>query len=144
LFLVPCLHGTCLNKEGNYECTCAKTFTGKNCNLQADACANKPCNNSDLCVLSELDNSGYQCVPASQQIEMFYKTNLDISQRFDIEKEIEELLKAAPKKNPDVQTVSRKKLIINDGTTSFVRKINLIGECKCESRENLEIVHWNV
>ncbi|CAH1245519.1 ANGPT2 [Branchiostoma lanceolatum] len=29
--LKPCLHGTCVNKDGGYNCTCSPGWTGQNC-----------------------------------------------------------------------------------------------------------------
>ncbi|KAK3739519.1 hypothetical protein QZH41_016191, partial [Actinostola sp. cb2023] len=104
----PCLNGKCKNKIGTYECACPTNFTGKNCHLRKDACAGGPCNASELCVLSEMDNSGYKCIHESNQIVMIHKEIIDESKSFDLEREIEGMIKSAPNTN-DVNSKRRKR-----------------------------------
>lgn len=56
-------------------------------------------------MLSELDVNGFKCVHEKEQIEMIYKQPVDKSKSFDVEKEIEGLIKSAPNLNVDITTV---------------------------------------
>ncbi|XP_078621226.1 neurocan core protein-like [Branchiostoma floridae x Branchiostoma japonicum] len=39
----PCQHGTCMYKDGGYNCTCSPGWTGQNCEQDIDECTNQPC-----------------------------------------------------------------------------------------------------
>ena len=92
----PCFYnGSCSNTDGSYKCNCTSAKTGKNCELQKAACDNNPCKNSEICALSERSSGGFQCV--DKQLEMVMDLAGDKRPSvFDLEKEIENLIKSAP------------------------------------------------
>ncbi|KAI8499378.1 hypothetical protein Bbelb_231420 [Branchiostoma belcheri] len=53
----PCLHGTCVNKDGGYKCTCSPGWTGQNCQQDIDECTSTPCLHG-ACVNKA---GGYKC-----------------------------------------------------------------------------------
>ena len=55
----PCQNGaTCHNIAGDYKCVCVNGWTGKDCTINVDDCANHPCYNGGTCH----DRVGYyQC-----------------------------------------------------------------------------------
>ncbi|XP_078697536.1 cubilin-like [Branchiostoma floridae x Branchiostoma belcheri] len=53
----PCRHGTCVNKDGGYKCTCSPGWTGQNCQQDIDECKKNPCQHG-RCVNKD---GGYKC-----------------------------------------------------------------------------------
>ncbi|XP_078700859.1 uncharacterized protein LOC144927353 [Branchiostoma floridae x Branchiostoma belcheri] len=53
----PCKHGTCVNKDGGYKCTCSPGWTGQNCQQDINECNSKPCKHG-TCVNKA---GGYKC-----------------------------------------------------------------------------------
>eukprot|EP00058_Branchiostoma_floridae_P018558 XP_002604047.1 hypothetical protein BRAFLDRAFT_71663 [Branchiostoma floridae] len=53
----PCQHGRCVNKDGDYKCTCSPGWTGQNCQQDKDECTRKPCQHG-RCVNKD---GGYRC-----------------------------------------------------------------------------------
>ena len=112
LFADPCFYnGSCTNTDGSYQCKCTSTKTGKKCELEKAACAGNPCNGSDICALSERSSRGFQCV--NKQLETVMILSEDkYSNVYDLEKEIENLIKTAPSNaNAVRQTFGRTKVI---------------------------------
>lgn len=104
LFADPCFYnGSCSNTDGSYKCNCISAKTGKNCELEKAACDNNPCNNSDICTLSERSPSGFQCVDKQLEMAMVLTGDQSVS-KFDLEKEIENLIKSAPNNANSVST----------------------------------------
>ncbi|KAI8500547.1 hypothetical protein Bbelb_221130 [Branchiostoma belcheri] len=53
-----CKHGTCVNKDGGYKCTCSPGWTGQNCQQDFNECKEwKPCRHG-TCVNKA---GGYKC-----------------------------------------------------------------------------------
>ncbi|XP_068081387.1 cubilin [Anabrus simplex] len=46
----PCVHGTCTPSGSSYVCSCVIGYTGPNCAIAVDPCANNPCKNGGTCV----------------------------------------------------------------------------------------------
>ncbi|KAI8494849.1 hypothetical protein Bbelb_274540, partial [Branchiostoma belcheri] len=57
----PCLHGTCVDKDGGYNCTCSPGWTGQDCQQDINECASKPCLHG-TCVNKD---GGYMCICSS-------------------------------------------------------------------------------
>ncbi|XP_078692524.1 uncharacterized protein LOC144922543 [Branchiostoma floridae x Branchiostoma belcheri] len=57
----PCLHGTCVDKDGGYNCTCSPGWTGQDCQQDINECASKPC----LHGTCENKDGGYMCICSS-------------------------------------------------------------------------------
>ncbi|XP_078697212.1 uncharacterized protein LOC144925163 isoform X2 [Branchiostoma floridae x Branchiostoma belcheri] len=53
----PCQHGTCVNKDGGYKCTCSPGWTGQNCQQDINECTRNPCQHG-RCVNKA---GGYKC-----------------------------------------------------------------------------------
>ncbi|KAI8500543.1 hypothetical protein Bbelb_221090 [Branchiostoma belcheri] len=53
----PCQHGTCVNKDVGYNCTCSPGWTGQNCQQDMNECITKPCQHG-RCVNKD---GGYKC-----------------------------------------------------------------------------------
>lgn len=95
-FVDPCFYnGSCSNTDGSYKCSCTSSRTGKNCELEKSACDNSTCKNTEICALSERSLNGYQCVDKQLEIAMVLAGD-ERSSVFDLEKEIENLIKSAP------------------------------------------------
>ena len=48
--LSPCQHGaTCHNQQGGYLCVCVNGWTGVNCEINIDDCAERLCFNGGTC-----------------------------------------------------------------------------------------------
>ena len=94
-FQAPCLYGgVCVNNKGGYNCTCVSNKTGHNCELMADVCKPSPCG-EDLCIPTEFETKGYHCTTKDQLIVMVSNEIGKGKSRFQLEKEIEELIKRA-------------------------------------------------
>lgn len=92
----PCFYnGSCSNTAGSYKCNCISSKTGKKCELQKSACNNNTCKNSEICALSERSPDGFQCVDKRLEISMVLGGDRP-SSAFDLETEIENLIKSAP------------------------------------------------
>lgn len=91
----PCLSGgNCTNQQGDYSCACVANKTGKNCELTSNACSPNPCGD-DVCAPSEFNVTGYQCIKKDQVIVMEGKGIGNGKSNYQLEKEIEELIKSA-------------------------------------------------
>ncbi|XP_019642933.1 PREDICTED: versican core protein-like [Branchiostoma belcheri] len=53
----PCQHGTCVNQDGGYKCTCSPGWTGQNCQQDINECTRNPCQHG-RCVNKA---GGYKC-----------------------------------------------------------------------------------
>ncbi|KAI8484493.1 hypothetical protein Bbelb_377640 [Branchiostoma belcheri] len=53
----PCQHGTCVNKDGGYKCTCSPGWTGQNCQQDLNECNTNPCQHGRC----ENQDGGYKC-----------------------------------------------------------------------------------
>ncbi|KAI8477562.1 hypothetical protein Bbelb_447050, partial [Branchiostoma belcheri] len=53
----PCQHGSCVNKDVGYTCTCSPGWTGQNCQQDINECTRKPCQHG-RCVNKD---GGYKC-----------------------------------------------------------------------------------
>ena len=92
----PCFYnGSCSNTAGSYKCNCISSKTGKKCELEKTACDNSTCKSSEICALSERSPNGYQCVDKKLEIAMVLGGD-ERSSVFDLETEIENLVKSAP------------------------------------------------
>ena len=69
--------------------------TGKKCELENSACDNSTCKSSEICALSERTHNGFQCVDKKLEIAMVLGGDKPGSV-FDLETEIENLIKSAP------------------------------------------------
>ena len=93
----PCFYnGTCSNTDGSYKCSCTSVTTGKTCELDKAACDGNPCNGTDTCVLSDRSSRGFQCVNKQLETVMILPEGRSYGSVFDLEKEIENLIKSAP------------------------------------------------
>ncbi|XP_041364262.1 uncharacterized protein LOC121379679 [Gigantopelta aegis] len=45
----PCQHGTCLETNNGFTCTCTPGYSGSLCQHDIDHCADKPCQNGAVC-----------------------------------------------------------------------------------------------
>ncbi|XP_078693746.1 uncharacterized protein LOC144923253 [Branchiostoma floridae x Branchiostoma belcheri] len=52
-----CQHGTCVNQDGGYTCTCSHGWTGQNCQQDINECDTYPCQHGQ-CVNQD---GGYMC-----------------------------------------------------------------------------------
>jgi len=60
LRLRPCKNGgICTNENADYSCACSDGWSGKNCDIDTDNCANSPCKNGGICTDELAD---YSCV----------------------------------------------------------------------------------
>ena len=52
----PCKNGgSCFNSgHGSYNCKCPPNFTGKNCEIELNACDQEPCQNGGTCRVSRV------------------------------------------------------------------------------------------
>ncbi|XP_019620282.1 PREDICTED: neurocan core protein-like [Branchiostoma belcheri] len=53
----PCQHGTCVNQDVGYNCTCSPGWTGQNCQEDINECATHPCQHGRC----ENQDGGYKC-----------------------------------------------------------------------------------
>lgn len=96
-FSDPCFYsGTCFNTDGSFKCTCTSAKTGKTCELEKAACNGNPCNGTDVCVLSDRSSSGYQCVNRELETTLILSEGRAYSSVYDLETEIENLIRTAP------------------------------------------------
>ena len=92
----PCFYnGSCSNTAGSYKCNCMSSKTGKTCELEKSACDNSTCKDSEICALSERSPNGFQCVDKKLEIAMVLVGGKR-SSVFDLETEIENVIKSAP------------------------------------------------